>query len=154
MSTEMRGFFERIERLGGTPDLAGKPASLFASAPTLGGGTESAMHSAVALLAHLGMVLVPMGFDNLRSVTTSTSEEFGQGSMDEGHGGSPFGASTIEGRDGSREPSELELKLARFQGEHCGRIHLQSSFVAGASTYHGSTGLAVQNSNSFSMNLI
>ena len=70
MSTEMRGFFERIERIGGAQALVGKPASLFASAPTLGGGTESAMHSAVALLAHLGMVLVPMGFDNLRSVTT------------------------------------------------------------------------------------
>ena len=72
------------------------------------------------------------------TLKTSTDVEFGQGNMDEGHGGSPFGASTIEGRDGSREPSELELKLARFQGEHCGRIHLQSSFVAGASTYHGS----------------
>ena len=58
MSTEMRGFFERIERIGGAQALVGKPASLFASAPTLGGGTESAMHSAVALLAHLGMVFV------------------------------------------------------------------------------------------------
>ena len=58
MSTEMRGFFERIERLGGAQALVGKPASLFASAPTVGGGTESAMHSAVALLAHLGMVFV------------------------------------------------------------------------------------------------
>ena len=58
MSTEMRGFFERIERIGGAQALVGKPASLFASAPTVGGGTESAMHSAVALLAHLGMVFV------------------------------------------------------------------------------------------------
>ena len=109
MCTEMRGFFERIERLGGAQALVGKPASLFASAPTLGGGTESAMHSAVALLAHLGMVLVPMGFDNLRSVTTP-----GQDSMDEAHGASPFGASTIEGRDLFFLNSELERMFSSF----------------------------------------
>ena len=65
-------------------------------------------------------------FDHVSSALhTSSTRDFGLGSMDEVHGGSPFGASNIAGLDGSFEPSALELGLARFQGLHCGRIHLR-----------------------------
>ena len=62
-------------------------------------------------LAHHGMVIVPVGY--------GIEEQF---DISEVSGGNPYGAATLAGSDGSRQPSERELKLARFQGEHVAKI--------------------------------
>jgi len=87
--------------------LVGKVGSVFTSSNTQHGGQESTILSVHTTLLHLGMVVVglPYSFE-------------GQTRMDEITGCSPYGASTIAGADGRRQPSENELEGARFQGRH------------------------------------
>ena len=91
--------------------LVGKPAGLFFSTGTQGGGQETTALTFVTQLTHHGMVFVPLGY--------ATPKLF---NMDEVHGGSPYGAGTIAGGDGSRQPSEHEKKVAVHHGEHFGKI--------------------------------
>jgi len=87
--------------------LRSKFCGLFFSTGTLGGGQESTAIAAMSSLAHQGIVYVPFGYARLQD----------QVRLDEVHGGGPWGAGTFAGADGSRQPTELELKLARAQGE-------------------------------------
>eukprot|EP01135_Chromosphaera_perkinsii_P008731 Nk52_evm64s1444 gene=Nk52_evmTU64s1444 len=91
--------------------LVGKPAGTFFSTGTQGGGQETTALTFVTQLAHHGMVFVPIGYSSPSLMN-----------MDEVHGGSPYGAGTLAGADGSRQPSEFELNLATHQGEHFGKI--------------------------------
>lgn len=88
--------------------LAGKPAAVFVSTGTQNGGQESTHLASMGNLVHHGMVYVPLGYQ---------AGGDGQFDMGEVHGGSPWGASTLAGADGSRQPSEIELKIAKKQGE-------------------------------------
>ena len=91
--------------------LIGKPAGVFFSTGTQNGGQETTALTFVTQLAHHGMLFVPMGY--------STPLLF---DLTEVHGGSPYGAGTIAGGDGSRQPSEHEKKVAVHHGEHFGKI--------------------------------
>ncbi|WP_447553522.1 NAD(P)H:quinone oxidoreductase [Vreelandella sp. EE22] len=105
MSGQMRTFFDQTGGLWANGSLRGKVASVFTSTGT-GGGEEMTVTSTWTTLAHHGMVIVPIGY--------GIDEQF---DISEVSGGNPYGAATLAGGDGSRQPSERELKLARFQGK-------------------------------------
>lgn len=106
MSGQMRTFFDQTGGLWASGALYGKIASVFSSTGT-GGGQEHTITSTWTTLAHHGMVIVPIGY--------GTKELF---DISEVRGGTPYGATTIAGGDGSRQPSEEELTIARYQGEY------------------------------------
>ncbi|UYG07053.1 NAD(P)H:quinone oxidoreductase [Halomonas sp. M4R1S46] len=110
MSGQMRTFLDQTGGLWAKGALRGKVASVFTSTGT-GGGNESTILTAWTTLAHHGMVIVPIGY--------GLEAQF---DISEVKGGSPYGAATIAGGDGSRQPSDTELDLARFQGEHVAGI--------------------------------
>ncbi|HZJ95865.1 MAG TPA: NAD(P)H:quinone oxidoreductase [Thiopseudomonas sp.] len=110
MSGQMRNFFDQTGGLWAKGALAGKVASVFTSTGT-GGGEEMTITSTWTTLAHHGMVIVPIGY------TTPELFDISQVSA-----GSPYGAATIAGGDGSRQPDERELSIARHQGKHVAQI--------------------------------
>jgi NAD(P)H dehydrogenase (quinone) len=110
MAGQVRTFFDQTGGLWAKGALAGKVASVFTSTGT-GGGQEMTITSTWTTLAHHGMVIVPIGY------TTPALFDVSQVS-----GGTPYGASTIAGGDGSRQPDERELGIARHQGEHVAKI--------------------------------
>jgi NAD(P)H dehydrogenase (quinone) len=91
--------------------LVGKPAGVFFSTGTQNGGQETTALTFVTQLVHHGMLFVPMGYSNPKMFDLS-----------EPHGGSPYGAGTIAGPDGSRMPSVIEKDLATHHGNHFGKI--------------------------------
>lgn len=106
MSGQMRTFFDQTGGLWASGALYGKVASVFTSTGT-GGGQEQTITSTWTTLAHHGMVLVPIGYGAQEMFDVSIVR-----------GGTPYGASTIAGGDGSRQPSAEELAIARYQGEY------------------------------------
>ncbi|MCG5500447.1 NAD(P)H:quinone oxidoreductase [Ectothiorhodospira lacustris] len=110
MASQMRSFLDRTGGLWVQGKLVGKVGSVFTSTGT-GGGGETTITSFWHTLAHHGMVIV--GVPYAIPETTDISEV---------RGGSPYGAATIAGSDGSRQPSEKELTIARLQGSHVARI--------------------------------
>ena len=111
MIGQMRGFLDRTGGLWASGGLIGKVGSVFTSSATQHGGQESTILSFHITLLHHGMVVVGLPYSCKAQMT-----------LDEITGGSPYGASTIAAGDGSRQPSENELGMARFQGEHVARI--------------------------------
>jgi len=111
MCGQMRQFLDATGQLWANGSLVGKVGSVFASSATQHGGQESTILSFHISLLHHGFVIVglPYAFQ-------------GQMRIDEVSGGSPYGATTIAGGDGSRMPSENELEAARFQGKHAASI--------------------------------
>ena len=111
MAAQMRNFLDQTGGLWAKGALVGKVGSVFTSTGTQHGGQETTITSFHTTLLHHGMVIVgvPYACEGLSS-------------MDEITGGSPYGAATLAGGDGSRRPSENELGIARFQGEHVARI--------------------------------
>lgn len=110
MSGQMRNFLDQTGGLWAKGALVGKLGSVFTSTGT-GSGQEMTITSTWTTLAHHGMVIVPIGFTNPVQFDVSHLK-----------GGTPYGASTIAGGDGSRQPSEAELTLARHQGEVVSRL--------------------------------
>lgn len=106
MSAQMRNFWDQTGGLWGKGALIGKVGSVFTSTGT-GGGNETTITSTWNTLAHHGMMIVGLPY----SCPELTE-------LDQLHGGSPYGAATIAGGDGSRQPTQQELAMARFQGEH------------------------------------
>jgi NAD(P)H dehydrogenase (quinone) len=111
MAAQMRNFLDQTGQLWAEGALIGKVGSVFTSSATQHGGQESTILSAHITLLHHGMVIVGVPYSEQRQMTVS-----------EISGGSPYGASTITGGDGSRQPSENELAIARFQGRHVAAI--------------------------------
>jgi NAD(P)H dehydrogenase (quinone) len=111
MCGQMRQFLDATGSLWVSGALVGKVGSVFTSSNTQHGGQETTITSFHLTLFHLGMVVVglPYAFQ-------------GQMRMDEITGGSPYGASTIAGAAGERQPSDNELDAARFQGNHVATI--------------------------------
>ncbi|MDD3446977.1 MAG: NAD(P)H:quinone oxidoreductase [Zavarzinia sp.] len=107
MSGQMRTFLDMTGGLWAKGALIGKVGSVFTSSATQHAGQESTILSFHTTLLHHGFVVVGVPFS-----------EPGLSRLDEITGGSPYGASTIAGGDGSRQPSENELTIARFQGKH------------------------------------
>ena len=110
MAAQMRNFLDQTGGLWVKGALVGKVGSVFTSTGT-GGGNESTIISFATTLIHHGMVYVglPYSCPDLADIS-------------EVKGGSPWGAATIAGADGSRQPSEKELRQARFQGSHVATI--------------------------------
>ncbi len=108
---QMRQFLDATGKLWVKGALVGKVGSVLTSSGTQHGGQESTILSLHITLLHQGMVIVglPYSFQG-QTITTEIT------------GGSPYGASTIVGSDGSRQPSENELEGARYQGRHVAGI--------------------------------
>jgi NAD(P)H dehydrogenase (quinone) len=111
MAAQMKNFLDQTGGLWATGKLVGKVGSVFTSTATQHGGQESTILSTQTVLLHHGMVIVGLPY-----------AWQGQMTLAEISGGSPYGASTIAGGDGSRQPSANELEGARWQGAHVARI--------------------------------
>ena len=111
MAAQMRNFLDQTGGLWMSGALVGKVGSVFASTGTQHGGQETTITSFHTTLLHHGMIIV--------GVPYSCPE---LSNMDEITGGTPYGASTLAGADGSRQPSDNELAIARFQGRHVAKI--------------------------------
>ncbi|MCK9986598.1 MAG: NAD(P)H dehydrogenase (quinone) [Azoarcus sp.] len=111
MASQMRNFLDQTGGLWMSGALIGKVGSVFASTATQHGGQETTITSFHTTLLHQGMVIVGCPYSETRQMT-----------MDEITGGSPYGATTLAAGDGSRQPSENELAIARFQGKHVAQI--------------------------------
>ena len=111
MCGQMRQFLDATGGLWLSGALVGKVGSVFTSSNTQHGGQETTITSFHLTLFHHGMVIVglPYAFQ-------------GQMRMDEITGGTPYGATTIAGTGGERQPSDNELDAARFQGNHVATI--------------------------------
>ena len=107
MCAQMRNFLDQTGGLWAGGKLIGKVGSVFTSTGTQHGGQETTITSFHSTLLHHGMIIVGVPY-SCRELTN----------MDEITGGSPYGAGTLAGADGSRQPSENEIKIARFQGMH------------------------------------
>jgi NAD(P)H dehydrogenase (quinone) len=114
MCGQMRQFLDATGSLWQKGALVGKVGSVFASTGTQHGGQETTLLSFMVTLFHQGMIVVglPYAYEGLLN-------------MDEITGGTPYGATTMAGADGSRQPTDNELGAARFQGEHVARIAAQ-----------------------------
>jgi NAD(P)H:quinone oxidoreductase type IV len=111
MCAQMRNFLDQTGGLWMNGGLIGKIGSVFTSTASQHGGQETTITSFHHTLLHQGMVIVGVPYSEQRLLK-----------MDEVTGGSPYGASTITAGDGSRQPSENELAIARFQGKHVATI--------------------------------
>ncbi len=107
MAAQMRNFLDQTGALWAKGSLIGKIGSVFASTASQHGGQETTITSFHATLLHHGMILVGVPYS-----------ESGLTNMADISGGTPYGATTLAGADGSRQPSQNELKIARFQGRH------------------------------------
>ncbi|MBV9551079.1 MAG: NAD(P)H:quinone oxidoreductase [Alphaproteobacteria bacterium] len=106
MSSQMAAFLDQAGPLWAKGVLNGKVGGAFTSSATQHGGNETTLFSIIANLLHFGMVVVGLPYSFA-----------GQQRIDEITGGAPYGATTIAGGKGERQPSETELAGARFQGE-------------------------------------
>ena len=111
MCAQMRNFLDQTARLWMKGALVGKVGSVFACTGTQHGGQETTITSFHTTLLHHGMVIVGVPYSEERLLN-----------MEEISGGTPYGATTLSGADGSRLPSENELAIARFQGRHVATI--------------------------------
>ncbi len=110
MASQMRNFWDQTGGHWMNGGLIGKVGSVFTSTAT-GGGNETTILSTQVTLMHHGMVIVGIPY---------SAKELLE--IDERRGGSPYGAGTMALGDGSRQPGEKELALARFQGRHVAEI--------------------------------
>ena len=111
MAAQMRNFLDQTGGLWAKGALIGKIGSVFASTGSQHGGQETTLASFHSTLLHHGMVIVGVpyacaGLTNMNEIT----------------GGTPYGATTVAGPDGSRQPSENELEIARYQGRHVAQL--------------------------------
>ncbi len=113
MAAQMRNFFDQTGSQWFGGELIGKVASVFTSTGTQHGGQETTITSVHTTLLHHGMIVLGVPYSEQRLMT-----------MDQITGGTPYGASTLAG-DGSRQPSENELEIARTQGERTARVAAQ-----------------------------
>jgi NAD(P)H dehydrogenase (quinone) len=111
MPSQMANFLDQAGGLWMRGALHGKVGGAFTSTGTQHGGQETTLFSIITNLLHFGMVIVGLNYGYA-----------GQMTLDEITGGSPYGATTIAGTDGSRKPTENELKGARYQGRKIAEI--------------------------------
>jgi len=113
-AAQMRNFWDQTGPLWATGALLNKIGSVFTSTATQHGGQETTIIATQITLQHHGMIIVGLPY------AYNTNSEMGEIS-----GGTPYGASTLAGSDGARQPSENELAGARHQGAHVARLAAQ-----------------------------
>lgn len=106
MSSQMAAFLDQAGGLWLKGALHGKIGGAFSASATQHGGQETTLFSIITNLLHFGMMIVGLPYSHQ-----------GQMSVDEIVGGAPYGATTVAGGDGSRQPTEIDLAGARHQGE-------------------------------------
>ncbi len=111
MPGQMANFLDQTGGLWARGALNGKVGAAMTSTATQHGGQETTLMSIITNLLHLGLVIVGLPYSFQKQMR-----------LDEITGGAPYGATTITGGDGSRQPSESELEGARFQGKHVAEI--------------------------------
>jgi NAD(P)H:quinone oxidoreductase type IV len=111
MCAQMRNFLDQTGGLWMAGKLIGKIGSVFTSTGSQHGGQETTITSFHSTLLHQGMIIVGVPYSEAALLN-----------MNEITGGTPYGASTLAGADGSRKPTENELRIARFQGKHVATI--------------------------------
>ncbi|KXN87100.1 Protoplast secreted protein 2 [Leucoagaricus sp. SymC.cos] len=109
MPAQWKAFWDATGGLWMKSALAGKYAGAFVSTGTPGGGQEVTVLNLMSTLAHHGIIFVPLGYKAAYAEVTNLTEV---------HGGSPWGAGTFAGGDGSRQPTVLEAEIARKQGTY------------------------------------
>jgi NAD(P)H dehydrogenase (quinone) len=105
IASQMANFLDQAGGLWARGALHGKVGGAFSSSATQHGGQETTLFSIITNLMHFGMVIVGLDYGHA-----------GQMTLEEITGGSPYGATTIAGGDGSRQPTANELQGARYQG--------------------------------------
>lgn len=111
MAAQMRNFLDQTGPLWMKGALVGKVGSVFVSTATQHGGQETTITSFHTTLFHHGMIVVGVPYAEKRLLD-----------MTEITGGTPYGATTLAGTDGTRTPSENEIQIARFQGRYVANI--------------------------------
>ncbi len=109
--SQMATFLDQAGGLWMRGALHGKVGGVFTSSATQHGGQETTLFSIITNLLHFGMVVVGLDYGHA-----------GQMTLAEITGGSPYGASTIAGGDGSRQPTANELQGARYQGRRIAEV--------------------------------
>ncbi|CCC69494.1 hypothetical protein NCAS_0C05040 [Naumovozyma castellii] len=108
LPAQWSAFWDKTGTMWAQGTLYGKVAGFFVSTASFGGGQESTVRSCLSYLAHHGIIYVPLGYKNAFAELANVEEV---------HGGSPWGAGTLAGGDGSRSASDLELRIAEIQGK-------------------------------------
>ena len=106
MASQMGNFLDQAGGLWATGALHGKVGGAFTSTATQHGGNEMTLFSIITNLFHFGLIIVGLPYSHP-----------GQGTLDEIVGGAPYGATTVAGGQGQRQPTQIELDGARHQGE-------------------------------------
>lgn len=123
MPYAVKAFLDRTSAQWATGGFYGKYVGVFVSTGTPNGGQETTVRNLLSIFSHHGMLYVPLGYRDAFPEITD---------LNEFHGGSPWGAGTYAGADGSRQVTELEHKIARVQGEQFAKTVLKAtSGVAG-----------------------
>lgn len=107
MASQMRNFLDQTGKQWAEGALIGKVGSVFASTGSQHGGQETTLRNFHTTLLHHGMIVLGVPYSEERL-----------NEMDEISGGTPYGATTLTGGDGSRQPSTNELEIAKTQGAH------------------------------------
>lgn len=121
MAAQMKQFLDMAGGLWAQNALVGKLGAVFTSTGSQHGGHEAAVLTSHVPLMHFGMLVAGLPYTFA-----------GQTRMDEVVGGSPYGAGTVAGGDGSVQPSETDLAGARFQGRHVAELAVRLAAGAGA----------------------
>jgi NAD(P)H dehydrogenase (quinone) len=116
MASQMANFLDQAGGLWQKGALHGKVGGAFTSTATQHGGNEATLFSIITNLMHFGMVIVGLDYGHA-----------GQMTLDEITGGSPYGATTIAGGQGQRQPTENELNGARYQGRKIAELAVKLS---------------------------
>jgi NAD(P)H dehydrogenase (quinone) len=111
VSSQMAAFLDQAGSLWMRGALHGKVGGTFSASGTQHGGQKATLFSIIANMLHFGMLIVGLDYGHT-----------GQMTLDEITGGSPYGATTITGADGSRQPSANELQGARYQGRRIAEV--------------------------------
>lgn len=111
MAAQMKNYLDQTGQMWAKGALIGKVGSVFTSTATQHGGQETTITSFHTVLLHHGFILVGLPYSCQELLN-----------MDEILGGSPYGAATLAGSTGARQPSALELSMARYQGRHVAEI--------------------------------
>jgi NAD(P)H dehydrogenase (quinone) len=111
ISSQMAAFLDQAGSLWMRGALHGKVGGAFSASGTQHGGQEATLFSIIANMLHFGMVIVGLDYGHK-----------GQMTVDEITGGSPYGATTISGADGSRQPTANELQGAHYQGRRIAEV--------------------------------
>lgn len=111
VASQLRAFIDQTGGLWAKGALIGKVGAVFTSSATQHGGQESTILTFLPTLLHHGLVIAGLPYSFA-----------GQTTLDEIAGGSPYGATTIAASDGSRQPSQIELDGAKFQGAHVAKL--------------------------------